>query len=59
MNANFARNIFSYKVLYDHYQGHAWANKFKGGLKKRRFGEPLNILNSLYDRCNLPQNIFV
>ena len=31
------------KVLSNHYQGHAWANKFKGGLKKRRFGEHLNI----------------
>merc|ERR1712018_297462 len=22
------------------HKGHAWANKFKGGLKKRRFGHP-------------------
>merc|ERR1712107_632212 len=37
------------------HKGHAWANKFKGGLKKRRFGHPGEHLpaNTAFDHDNI------
>merc|ERR1711874_619364 len=37
------------------HKGHAWANKFKGGLKKRRFGHPGERLpaNTAFDHDNI------
>merc|ERR1712117_1013869 len=37
------------------HRGHAWANKFKGGLKKRRFGHPGEHLpaNTAFDHDNI------
>merc|ERR1712183_1194443 len=37
------------------HKGHAWANKFKGGLKKRRFGHPgeHQPANTAFDHDNI------